>query len=144
MMLVTHTESEARKDGGMKIATDAPKIHPLENAEAGSERRRGLRIRQNRPLKIFDATTCRFFGGQTEDLSATGLRIELPLSTPVMVGSLVHVHVGVSNSGEPLANRKNMMAAKIVWIRRDHNLANNRLTAGIEFVSGINAGLQAA
>src|SRR5438128_2832030 len=71
--------------------------------DRGGERRRGLRIRQNRPIKIFEPTTHKYFGGQTQDVSATGLRIELPLATPVRPGKLVNVHVGLSASGESLA-----------------------------------------
>ncbi len=49
-------------------------------AEEGIERRRGLRIQQTRPIKVFEATASRYFGGQTQDVSATGLRVELPVS----------------------------------------------------------------
>jgi hypothetical protein len=110
----------------------------------GSERRRGLRIRQHRPIKIFEPTTHRYFGGRTEDLSATGLRIELPLATPVRPGKLVNVHVGLSDRGESLANRRQMIPARIVWVQRGMDLASGRLTAGIEFISSIAAHLDAA
>jgi hypothetical protein len=110
----------------------------------GSERRRGLRIRQNRPIKIFEPTTHKYFGGQTQDVSATGLRIELPLATPIGPGKLVNVHVGLSDRGESLANRRHMIPARIVWMERTPNLANGRLTAGIEFISSIAAHLDAA
>ena len=35
--------------------------------DEGAERRRGLRIRQNRPIKVLEPATSRYFGGQTED-----------------------------------------------------------------------------
>ena len=44
----------------------------------GAERRRGLRISQQRPVKVFEPSSARYFPGQTADISATGLRIELP------------------------------------------------------------------
>ncbi len=109
-----------------------------------AERRRGLRIRQNRPIKIFEPTTHRYFGGQTEDVSATGLRIELPASTPVRMGHLVNVHVGLSEQGEALANRRQMIPARIVWVDRSPDIKAKRLTAGIEFMSSIAAHLDAA
>ena len=52
--------------------------HGNGHAAAHGERRRGLRIRQHRPVKIFEPAGNRYFGGQTEDISSTGLRIELP------------------------------------------------------------------
>src|SRR5882757_2682166 len=117
MLLVTENTCESTE------ATEAPTIHLGEMKLAGGvalggERRRGLRIRQNRPIKIFEPTTHKYFGGQTQDISATGLRIELPLSTPVRPGKLVNVHVGLGEHGESLANRRKMIPAKVVWVSR--------------------------
>jgi hypothetical protein len=109
-----------------------------------AERRRGLRIRQARPIKIFEPTSTRYFGGQTLDISATGLRIELPLSTPVLPGSLLNIHVGLSQQGQSLANRRQMMQAKVVWVDRPRDLRTSTLTAGIEFHTSIAAHLDAA
>jgi len=81
-------------------------------AESGTERRRGLRIRQNRPVKVYEPTTSRYFGGQTEDISATGLRVELPAYAPVRVGEVLNIHVGLSQSGQSLANRRSMVPAR--------------------------------
>jgi hypothetical protein len=143
MLLVTENRSDALE------ATQSPEaaMHLGEMKLAGvegAERRRGLRIRQNRPIKIFEPTTHKYFGGQTQDVSATGLRIELPLSTPVRPGKLVNVHVGLSDRGESLANRRHMIPARIVWMERTPNMASGRLTAGIEFISSIAAHLDAA
>jgi hypothetical protein len=56
-------------------------------AATGVERRRGLRIAQNRPIKVYEPSIARYFGGQTQDVSATGLRIELPMSSPCSAAS---------------------------------------------------------
>src|SRR5437016_583252 len=112
--------------------------------DRGTERRRGLRIRQHRPIKIFEPTTHKYFGGQTQDISATGLRIELPLATPVGPGKLVNIHVGLSDSGQSLANRRQMIPARIVWMKRAPDFVRGKLTAGIEFISSIAAHLDAA
>lgn len=105
-----------------------------------SERRRGLRITQQRPIKIFEPTTTRFIGGQTCDVSATGLRIELPASSPLGEGKLVSIHVGPSREGQMLAHRRDMIPARIVWLRR----RGRELTAGVEFLASIAAHLDAA
>ena len=112
--------------------------------QSAAERRRGLRIRQNRPIKIFEPTTQRYYGGQTEDLSRTGLRIELPLATPMRPGKRVNIHVGLGQLGESLANRRSMMPARVVWVHRDPHLTTGVLTAGIEFIPSIAAHLDAA
>ena len=109
-----------------------------------AERRRGLRIRQNRPIKIFEPTTHRYFGGQTQDVSATGLKVELPSSMPVSAGHVIDIHVGLSDKGEALANRRQMIHARIVWVDRGRDFKSGRMTAGIEFVPSIAVHLDAA
>lgn len=112
-------------------------------SDGGAERRRGLRIAQARPVKIFEHTTSRYFPGETQDVSATGLRIELPVSAPVRAGKLLSIHVGLSRSGETLANRRQMIPARVIWIDRSKNTGNT-MTAGIEFLASIAAHLDAA
>ena len=59
------------------------------------ERRRGLRIRQHRPVKIFEPSIARYFGGRTEDISSAGLRIEaLGMGTNGVTVSGQNVSVG--------------------------------------------------
>src|SRR5947199_8859651 len=85
---------------------------------ASSERRRGLRVRQARPVKVYEAAGGRYFGGQTEDISATGLRIELPASADMRPGEVLNIHVGLNRGGCMLANRRHMIPAKVVWVDR--------------------------
>jgi hypothetical protein len=110
--------------------------------ETAIERRRGLRIGQQRPVKIYEPSSMRFVGGQTFDISATGLRIELPVSAPVQVGKIVSIHVGLSQAGESLANRRSMIPARVVWI--DRGSRGSRMTAGVEFLASIAASREAA
>jgi hypothetical protein len=114
------------------------------NDEPGSERRRGLRIRQQRPVKIFEPMAGRYFGGQTEDVSSTGLRIELPVSASVRPGESLNIHVGLNSVGQSLANRRQMLPARVVWVNRSGKKKNGRLEAGVEFLSSIAAHLDAA
>jgi len=110
---------------------------------SGFERRRGLRVRQQRPVKIFDSRTNRYFGGQTEDISATGLRIELPSYAPVRQGETLNIHVGLSSRGESLANRRQMIPVRIVWVDRGR-AEGATMEAGVEFLASISAHLDAA
>ncbi|HEY7088485.1 MAG TPA: PilZ domain-containing protein [Tepidisphaeraceae bacterium] len=113
----------------------------LPKAESGAERRRGLRISQNRPIKVYEPWSSRYIGGQTHDVSATGLRIELPVSAPVQVGKLLSIHVGLSTQGDSLANRRQMIPARVVWVERGDSA---RLRAGVEFLASIAAHRDAA
>ncbi len=108
------------------------------------ERRRGLRIRQTRSVKVYDAAAARYFGGQTEDISATGLRIELPSYAPVEPGDTLSIHVGLSEKGQPLANRRQMLPARVIWVNRDDHSIRGHIELGVEFVTTIAAHLDAA
>src|SRR3954454_7527499 len=103
------------------FAVTAPqlKLHGHDDDDqASSERRRGLRIRQTRPVKVYEPSGARYFGGPTEDVSSTGLRLELPLYANVQPGEMLSVHVGLSSKGETLANRRQMLPARVVWVNR--------------------------
>jgi hypothetical protein len=115
-----------------------------QEADGSPERRRGLRVKQERPVKVYEMASTRYFGGQTLDISGTGLRIELPAWVPVRAGGLLLVHVGQSRGGAPLANRKRMLPARVVWLKRDGESRSGVMTAGVEFSTGIEARLDAA
>jgi len=127
----------------MTLVTDAMELSVDELATDVVERRRGLRIRENRPVKIFDAAAARYFGGQTEDISATGLRLELPNFAPIEPGDTLSVHVGLNERGQGLANRRQMIPARVVWVDRSQRNAPG-IEAGIEFLSSFAARVDAA
>ena len=115
----------------------------LDDATDGRERRRGLRVRQARPVKVFEPGAGRYFGGQTEDVSTNGLRLELPAWATVRTGETLSIHVGLSHAGESLANRRQMIPARVVWVSRRGG-KQARLEAGVEFLTSIAAHLDAA
>jgi PilZ domain len=110
----------------------------------GIERRRGLRINQSRPIKVFEPTTSRYFGGQTQDVSTTGLRLELPAHIQVRPGKILSIHVGLSETGQPLANRRQMIPARVIWVTRPTDTTTRTLSAGVEFLATVAAQLDAA
>jgi hypothetical protein len=130
----------------MVLVSEPVGYETTEESEAGNgaERRRGLRIRQQRPVKVFDSAAARYFGGQTEDISSTGLRLELPGHAPIQPGDTLSIHVGLNQKGQSLANRRQMIPAKVVWVNRGGRRITSRIEAGIEFLSSIAAHLDAA
>lgn len=119
-----------------------PRSGCKENKTTFAERRRGLRVRQSRPIKVFEPISGRYFGGQTEDISAAGLRIELPISSALRAGRTMDLHVGLSRTGDSLANRRRMIPARVVWVSLSDR--PGQLICGIEFLSSIAAHLDAA
>ena len=109
-----------------------------------AERRRGLRIRQSRPVKVFEPLSARYVAGMTRDVSSTGLRIELPASAAVRTGGTLTIHVGVCDQVQTLANRRAMIPARVIWLDRRIEEGRGVVTAGVEFVSSIAAHLDAA
>ena len=128
----------------MLLIADPMSQHAADATPDVTERRRGLRIRQNRPVKVYEPTTSRYFGGQTEDVSVTGLRVELPAYAPVRTGDVLSIHVGLSAAGQSLAHRRQMLPARVVWVSRDTTRLGGRLEAGVEFLASIAARLDAA
>src|SRR5687768_13371475 len=118
----------------------------VENERGGrpGERRRGLRVRQQRPVKVYEPAGARYFGGQTEDISATGLRVELPAFAAVRVGEALSIYVGTNDKGQALANRRQMIPARVVWVNRGGGSRLGTIEAGVEFITGIAARLDAA
>ncbi len=116
----------------------------MQLADSGIERRRGLRIAQDRPVKVLNPVGLKYFGGTTRDISSTGLRIEVPLGAPVQQGEELAIHVGLSDRGMSLANRRHMMRAKVVWIDRSRAKKSGKMQLGVEFMASIAAGLDAA
>lgn len=116
----------------------------MEVGDERGERRRGLRVRQHRPVKVYEPAGARYFGGQTEDVSATGLRIELPAFAAVRAGETLSIHVGLSHRGQSLANRRQMIPARVVWVNRAAPARPGTIEAGVEFLTGISALLDAA
>jgi hypothetical protein len=131
-------------DCGDEAMTGTMVIGAAADDADAAERRRGLRIRQARPVKIFEPAGARYFGGQTEDISATGLRIELPAFATVRPGETLSIHVGLSRQGEALANRRQMIPARVVWVKRGAGRSRGKLEAGVEFLASTAAHLDAA
>jgi hypothetical protein len=131
------------EEGSVAMLLLTESMHDEAGLESDVERRRGLRIRQNRPVKVYEPTTSRYFGGQTENISATGLRIELPAYVPVRIGEVLSIHVGVNAGGQTLANRRQMVPARVVWVNRSNRL-NSKIEVGVEFLASIAAHLDAA
>ncbi|MCC6238880.1 MAG: PilZ domain-containing protein [Phycisphaerales bacterium] len=111
--------------------------------KAAMERRRGLRICQHRPIKVYIPSAARYLGGQTRDISASGLQIELPRTALIQPGRLLTVHVGLDQSGSSLANRRGMIPARVVWVSTSPQGAAS-VNAGVEFLTSIKAHADAA
>jgi hypothetical protein len=124
------------------LMSDGLAMGEMDEAD-GAERRRGLRIVQNRPVKVLDTLGAKYFGGQTQDVSSTGLRIELPAHATVRMGEALSIHVGLGADGSSLANRRQMIPARVVWVSRAV-AGRKTMTAGVEFATSIGAQLDAA
>ena len=106
-----------------------------------AERRRGLRISQDRPVRVFEPNTARFVGGRTRDVSSTGLQITFEQDVDLQPGRVINIAVGCDEGGSPLANRRHLIPARVAWISFR---SEEEFVAGVEFLTGITAGAGAA
>jgi len=95
-----------------------------------AERRRGLRIKQCRAVKVYEPRSTRYYPGQTADISLSGLRLTLPLSTPLVSGNTLCLHIA-SNSNSAIASRHQMLQARVIWLQRE----STELVVGLELLS---------
>lgn len=97
------------------------------------ERRCSTRIRISRPVKVIDLSIGRHAAGRSRDISSSGMKVEIPATNYIHEGDTVHIDVGTMGGVGPLAGRSRVIAARVVWIRRESKLVRPLLTAGIEF-----------
>lgn len=97
------------------------------------ERRGATRIRISRPVRVIDLSICRHAAGRSRDISATGMRVEIPATNAIQVGDTIHVDVGTLSGAGPLAGRPRVIPGRIVWIQREAKMVRPMLTAGVEF-----------
>jgi hypothetical protein len=116
--------------------------YTAEECETLTERRRGLRITQSRPVKIFDATANRYIAGCTMDTSSSGLRLQMPAWAPVMEGKTLAVYV--ASAGMPLMNSQSMVPARVVWVGPRKLDGQATVSIGVEFLANVSARLEAA
>lgn len=108
------------------------------------ERRRSNRIRLVRPITLVDALHGRHVSGKTRDVSACGLRVEVPAALNVRPGDSITVDVSSLAGTGLLDNRRNTVAARVVWTRRQNKLVRPMLTVGLEFITELDAQLNVA
>ncbi|MFI5379314.1 MAG: PilZ domain-containing protein [Tepidisphaerales bacterium] len=115
----------------------------IEATDEKPERRRGFRIPQDRPVKVYEPAVGRYYGGKTHDLSGTGLRIELPVSTPLVAGRIVNLHIGNYEPGESLVADREMVPARVIWLDRN-DMVRGRLLAGVQLLKRAAMAMDAA
>jgi hypothetical protein len=93
----------------------------------GLDRRRAVRVQQQRPVKVYEPFVSRFFSGRMCDVSSTGMCLEFASWVTLRPGRVIHVHVGVATEGQPLPNRRNMIPARVVWQTSEKALNNTSL-----------------
>jgi hypothetical protein len=68
----------------------------------------------------------------------------MPAYAAVRPGETLSIHVGLSHRGETLANRRQMIPVRVVWVNRNGAGATGKLEAGVEFLANIAARRDAA
>lgn len=108
------------------------------------DRRRGMRVQNRRPVRLYEPLANQYIPGWTRNIGSAGLCIELPTFTKVRPGRVITLHVGVSMTGHPLANRRSMIPARVVWTRIEQDEQGEQLIVGVEFLASITAESNAA
>lgn len=98
------------------------------------ERRHGgSRVKIARPIRVVELCSGRHIAGRSRDISSTGMRLEIPVSNTLRPGDAVQVDVGTLSGIGPLTGRRRVIAARVVWVNRQHKMLRPLLTLGVEF-----------
>jgi len=103
------------------------------------ERRRSGRIAQIRPVTVYEPYASRFFGGQTADVSATGMKLRMPAWVKLEPGRIIDLHAGAESGALPLPNRRKAVVCRVVWTHLDESADKPQWVVGVEFLSAISA-----
>lgn len=125
-------------DGDVRDVQDANGFHTFDRPMT-LDRRRGGRVNQSRPVAVYEPYASRFYGGETLDVSATGMKLRLAGWVKLPVGRIIDLHAGTETGGLPLANRRRAILCRVVWARLDETGEKPQMVAGVEFLSSINA-----
>jgi hypothetical protein len=106
---------------------------PTDSDPLSLERRVAARVRLSRPVRVIALSSGRHMAGKSRDVSSTGMRLELPVSNAIVEGEAVQLDIGSLAGVGPLRSRRSVVAARVVWVKRENKLVRPMLTAGVEF-----------
>lgn len=104
----------------------------MPNDMGTADRRLGLRVDDDRPVKVYDARARRYYVGRAVNLGAGGMRLDLPATAPVQTGGTLQVYVGSDEEQEVLISLKNMTPIRIAWVERMASGEADRIIIGAE------------
>jgi c-di-GMP-binding flagellar brake protein YcgR len=108
------------------------------------ERRRGVRVKLARPVRVHEPTTGKHLAARTRDISAVGMRLEMPLTNAIQPGEHLTLTLGTLAGVGLVKSTKSTITARVIWVKRDGRMVRPMLTAGVEFCSDSDAQVNVA
>ena len=101
------------------------------------ERRRRKRVSMIKTIKLYDATSGRYFAGHTCDVSEAGMQIELPAKVPARAGHTALVYVAGPGDRRQFLEHTSLVPVRFVWVRR--NPTTGTACCGVELLADTTA-----
>ena len=99
------------------------------------EQRHNTRTDLAWPVNVWMPQANRFFNGQSDNISKSGVLIALPATTPVKAGFLLEMNFPRT---EELAQKKGsysrLKMGKVVRVERENLLSNAKINVAVQFV----------
>ncbi|HQY88143.1 MAG TPA: PilZ domain-containing protein [Tepidisphaeraceae bacterium] len=108
------------------------------------ERRRGSRVKLVRPVVVIETSHGRQVAASTCDISHSGLRLKMPAAVTLRPGDQVFVQVGNLIASGLLHARRQVLAARIIWTRRENKMVRPMVTFGLEFITDLDVQVNVA
>jgi c-di-GMP-binding flagellar brake protein YcgR len=146
-MHLTYTASTIDMPGNSALLDDS--AESLDTYEPGYEpmfleRRRGVRVKLARPVRVHEPTTGKHLAARTRDISASGMKLEMPLTQAIQPGEHLTLTLGTLAGAGIVKSTKPTITARVVWVKRDGRMVRPMLTAGVEFCSDSDAQVNVA
>lgn len=100
-----------------------------------ADRRRRPRASIEQTVKLYDPVSGRYFAGHTQDVSDSGLRLELPARVPARAGQTALVYIAASHMGRGLIDHAALIPIRYVWVRRETDEQGERCVCGVEVLA---------
>ncbi len=114
---------------------------------ADTDRRRAPRLTVEQTVKLFDATSNRYFAGHTRDMSDTGFQLEMPAKVPARAGETALVYVSGAHAGRGFVEQASLVPVRYIWVRRTPATAGDptpRCVCGVQVLADVGEARNAA
>ncbi len=102
------------------------------NMVAQQERRAATRVKLDWPVCLWHDNTQKFYNGRSENISATGALVRLPLTAPISKDDSVEVNFPAPDDSAEQESK--VFTAKVVRVNRGQSILDGNQFVALQFI----------